>query len=61
MDPAYPPLNREFDYHRIQGTDAKYRENFDLIFRKKLTPAEESEKQCLSAVEQLVARDPHKV
>ena len=39
-----PPLNREFDYHRIQGSDAKYRENYDVIFRKKLTPTEECEK-----------------
>ena len=44
---SYEPLqslNREFDYHRIQGSDAKYRENYDAIFRKKLTPTGECEK-----------------
>lgn len=44
---TYEPLqslNREFDYHRIQGSDEKYRENFDAIFRKELTPTGESEK-----------------
>ena len=48
---TYEPLqslNREFDYHRIQGIDAKYRENFDRIFRKKLTPTEESVESPLS-------------
>ena len=44
------PLNREFDYHRIQGSDAKYRENYDAIFRKKLTPAEECEKPLTTEV-----------
>ena len=29
-----PPLNREFDYHRIAGGDEAYRENYDRIFRK---------------------------
>lgn len=44
MEPL-PPLNREFDYHRIAGGDAAYRENYDRIFRKKLTDTEESEKR----------------
>ena len=50
---SYEPLqslNREFDYHRIQGSDAKYRENYDAIFRKKLTPTGECEKPLTTEV-----------